>query len=702
MCQRSLPRRTLVWLVTASFLCAHPTLAEEATSAPAETEASEPDVPMDQIVVVGHRSESNWLETPASISVVHAPEIRRAQQQLTLGESLGNLPGVFIQNRTNFAQDSRISIRGFGARTPFGISGIKLIVDGIPLTLPDGQGQVDSIDLSTAARIEVLRGPGASLYGSAAGGVIAVTSDGGTSEPQLRGRVSFGSDGYRSYQGHGTGQAGNVSYALGLSRMELDGYRDHSKTENVVLNTKFQIDVSDRSSLTMVLNHVDAPKADDPGALTAEEVSEDRDQASQRNVDMKSGEDVKNTTLGFSYRHELDDHHETTFASYFTLRDFDGRVPSTSRGAIDLDRVFAGGSIKHTYQNPLFGRPNRLTAGVDVEGQRDNRKQRAIDLNTGAVGSLAVDEIQKVTSVGAFIQDEFSIRNDLRLSASARYDWVGFEVDDDFTSDPGGDDSDKLHFSEWSFAGAMIWNALPALNPYLQIATAFETPTTTGLANPAVDAGGFNDDLNAQTSTHYELGGKGIIADWLRYEMAGFYIRVKDELLPYTQNFSTFYENARRSERFGFELGLSAQLHRDWRASASYTYSHFEFDKFTDENGNRFDGNRLPGVPRNMASIAIDYQNEYGFFANFDIQYIDEREADNANTAEAKDYIVANLRTGYEHSLGDWQLAGFVGVNNLTNQKYIDSLRINGGFERYFEPAPRTQVYGGVSVGYLF
>jgi len=417
---------------------------------------------------------------------------------------------------------------------------------------------------------------------------------------------------------------------------------------------------------------------------------------------MKTGEEVENTTVGLIYRHAFDDHHETSVFTHFTWRDFMGRIPSEEQGAIDLDRFFAGGGVKHTYRDLLFGRENRITAGVDVGGQRDDRKQRAIDEDSGVIGALAVDELQKVISVGAFIQDEVSILESLKLSVSVRYDWVGFDVDDDFTSDAGGDDSDKFHFAEWSFAGAMIWNATPAANPYFQIATAFETPTTTGLANPDSDAGGFNEDLDAQTSTHFELGSKGIIADWLRYEIATFYIRVEDELLPYRSGGSTFYENAERSERIGFELGLSAQLHRDWHASATYTYSHFEFDKFTDGNGNRFDGNRLPGVPLNMASLTIDYQSPLGLFATFDVQYIDEREADNGNTAEAKDYVVANLRAGYEHGLGDWLLTGFVGIANLTDQKYTDNLRINAGFGRFYEPAPRTQVYGGVSVGYTF
>lgn len=692
-------RRALLRVVTVLSLTAHPALAEEVARDPVELDD---DAPRDRIVVLGHRSETNWLETPASISVVHEQQIRRAQQQLTLGEALGTLPGVFIQNRSNFAQDSRISIRGFGARTPFGIRGIKLIVDGIPLTLPDGQGQVDSLDLSTAVRIEVLRGPGASLYGSAAGGVISVTSDEGTPTPLLRSRVSLGSYGYRSYQAQGTGQVGDWSYSLGLSRIEIDGYRDHARTENVLLNTKFRYDVSDRSSLTMVLSHVDAPQADDPGGLTAEEVSDDRNQANQRNVDMKSGEDLENTNVGLIYRYSFDDHHETALSSYFTWRDFMGRVPSTSRGAIDLDRFFAGGSVKHTYRDLVFGRRNQLTAGIDVEGQRDERKQRAIDRDSGSIGALAVDELQKVTSVGAFVQDELIIAKDVRLSASVRYDRVHFKVSDHFTGDPGGDDSDKLNFDEWSFSGAIVWNPGPTVNPYFQVATSFETPTTTGLANPDDDTGGFNGDLNAQTSIHFELGSKGTPADWLRYEVSAFYIRVKDELLPFTRDFSTFYENAKRSERVGFELGLSAQIHRNWRARVSYTHSRFEFDKFTDANDNRFDGNRIPGVPRNMASLVIDYQDRLGFFASFDIQYVDEREANNANTAEAKDYLISNLRAGYERSFGSWEVTGFVGLNNLTDQKYVDNLRINDDNSRFFEPAPRINVHGGVSVAYLF
>jgi len=677
--------------------------ADEIT-APEEIEDAdyglEDDVIMERIVIVGSRGEEAWLKTPASVSVVYAEDVRRAQQQLTLGESLGNLPGVYVQNRTNFAQDARISIRGFGARAPFGIRGIKLIVDGIPLTMPDGQGQVDSLDLSSVERIEVLRGPGASLYGSSAGGVIEVTSTLGTADPFVRGRLVGGTYGFLSESAQAAGQVEDWSYAIGLSHFEIDGYRDHSESESVLLNTKFRVEVDNKTSMTVLLNHVDAPDAKDPGGLLAEEVADERQQANRRNIDMKSGETLENTTFGLSLQHTYNEQHETNVSSYFTWRDFDGRVPSTSRGAIDLNRFLFGAALKHTYDSVVFGRDHRLTAGFEVADQSDRRKQRAIDLMTGEVGDLAVNELQKVTSLGGFVHGKVSIIPNLQLSASARYDWVRYQVTDDFVAN--GNDSDVRHFDELSFAGAILYNAFDLANPFFRVATSFETPTTTSFANPVEDAGGFNRDLEPQTAIHYELGSKGGLDRWFEYEVAVFYIRVEDELLPYSRDFTTFYENAESSDRIGLELAFRVQLNPDLAANASYTYSHFEFDEFTDGNGNNFDGARIPGVPRNMASLSFDYQNPLGLFGALEFQYIDEREADNANSAEAEDYLVVNLRVGYEREYRGFDLGIFGAINNMTGQRYTDNLRINDGNMRFFEPAVGLNFHYGVSASYHF
>ena len=651
------------------------------------------------IVVIGHRADKAWLEAPASISVVERDALQRAQQQLTLGESLGGVPGVFVQNRQNFAQDARVSIRGFGARANFGIRGIGLIVDGIPLTMPDGQGQVDSLDFASAGRIEGLRGPSSSLYGSSSGGIIEVMSERPSDIPRVMGRAAFGSYGYRSYQAKALGGAGDLGYLVSLSRQEVDGFRDHSRMENVLLNSRFQYAIDPSSDLTVILNHLHAPVADDPGGLTAEEVEAGRDAAQQRNLDYDTGESIDNTTLGLSYRKAFNPHHETTLANYYTWRDFDAKIPTDKRGVIDLDRFFVGGSVKHVYRDSPWGLANRLVLGVNAEAQLDHRK-RHFNLKSLGVGSLTSDQREDVTNFGFFAQDELELPCDLELTGSVRYDHVHFEVDDHFVSLTDPDDSATLSYDEWSFTAALHWSPSRAVNPYLRVSTSFDTPTTTSLANP--DGGGINSDLEPQKSVNYELGVKGLLSDRLRYEAALFHIRIRDELVPYWKGFQSFHENADRSSQTGLEVGVVYEPLPGLLASLAYTFLDFEFDRFESLDLGRYDGKRIPGVPRNLLQAGLSYAHRLGFFADWEIQYVDDRHADNANSAQAESYVLSNLRFGYGHRLGSWELSPFVGINNLFDEEYIDNLRINERSLRFFEPAPGFNAYGGLSVTYQF
>ncbi len=684
---------SLTLTVVVGLIAATPATGVE----PEGSATSEP--PVDEVVVVGHRGEKLWLETPMAVGTVGVEEIQRAQQQLTLGESLGSMPGVFIQNRTNFAQDARISIRGFGARAPFGIRGIKLFVDGIPYTLPDGQGQVDSIDLSSAERIEVLRGPAAALYGSSSGGVIRIESEEGADIPYAHTRVSGGSYGYLNVQGRASGRTGDLRSLVSVAGTKLDGYRDHSQMKNWILNTNFRYELGDDSDLRLVLNHFDSPEANDPGGLTAKEVVADPTQANPRNVAFDAGEAIQNTIVGATYRGGFDEQNETRVSAYATWRDFDGRVPSSSRGAIDLDRFFGGGRVQHAFLGDVFGRSNRLSGGIEAEGQVDERLQRGIDGSTGAVTGVSVNERQTVTAVGVFLHDELEVFERLELTGSVRYDWVRFQVLDRYFGD-SQDDSDELDFSEWSYAGAILWRGFRPATPYFRVATSFETPTTTGFANP--NGGGFNPDLDAQTALSFELGLKGIIAERLVYELSVFHIRVDDELLPYQRNFSTFYENVEESKRFGVEIGMSLPLLRDLELSFSYTYSDFRFVEFDSQDGNNYDGNHIPGVPEHLVSLGLSYQHPLGFFADWDFSYVGERFANNANDAAAGGFTLSNLRLGFGRFIGGWELSGFVGLNNMSNASYIDNLRINALNGRYYEPAPRFNAYGGFSISYHF
>jgi len=646
----------------------------------------------DEIVVHGNRVASTVLETPAAISVVGQEEIRLARPQLTLGESLARVPGVFTQNRQNFAQDLRVSIRGFGARARFGMRGVKLIIDGIPATLPDGQGQLDSLQLSTAGRIEVIRGPSASLYGSAAGGVIRVESETIGEGLRSQGRVAFGSNGYRSYDATATGREGAVGVLVGLSRQESGGYRDHSRMENTILSSRFEWQIDEGSELTALLNFVNAPIADDPGGLKESEVLADRRQAAPNNLTFDAGESLDQVTTGLRYRRRSGENHETTAAAWYGWRDFANRLPFGSvNGAID--RNFAGASLQHEYADEFLGMPNSLLVGFDVEVQRDDRIRRS-----GTTPTLDQDE--DVTSLRVFVRDELKLPRDFALAFSLGFDNLRYRLGDHLTiGDP--DDSGSVDFSEWSPAISFRWNPRPALNPYMRISTSFEPPTTVEFRNPG--GGGFNPDLEAQRAINYEAGIKGLLPGRLRYDLAVYHIRTEDELIPYEDVFNeTYYRNAGRTERTGFEAMVVAQLSDGLKFSTAYTFSRARFTDYVLDGGTNLAGNRIPGVPESSFYAELLYQHSEGFFVAFEGRAVGGFYADDANEVRTEVYGVLDFRMGWKAEWGLWTLTPYVAVSNMIDTVYNDNVRLNAGFGRYYEPAPGTEIQGGLGVAYRF
>ncbi|MBW2418328.1 MAG: TonB-dependent receptor [Deltaproteobacteria bacterium] len=651
---------------------------------------------VDEVIVTAQRVEQPAVEVPGAVGVVGAQEIRAARKQLTLGESLASIPGVFAQNRNNFAQDLRIAVRGFGARSSFGIRGIKLIVDGIPATLPDGQGQVDSIQLATAERIEVLRGPASSLYGSASGGVIRVVSEEGSAIPFVDGRVAFGSWGLRSFTAKAGGEAGGLNYLLGLSGQEVDGYRDHSRMRNLLFNSKLRYAIGESADLTAVVNVLHSPLAEDPGGLTADEVAVDRRDASPINLQFDAGEAVDQAGGGLVFRKAFGLQHETTFSAFGVWRDFASKVPFR---AIGVSRGFAGGSAAHRYESEFLGGRNRLLVGLDVEAQRDHRSQRQ-NLD-GTVGDLIADQDEEVTSIRVFAQDEWLILDTLELTASLGYDRLLYDVVDRFLQD--GDDSGSRDFGEWSPMLGLRWSPLDSVNLYARASTAFEPPTTRELANPD-GSGGFNPDLEAQRALNLEVGVKGLLPGDLRYELAAFYIQLWNELIRFEPVPGTvYYENAGKSSRIGLELALDWRFHEDWRASLAYTWSLFEFDDY-EVAGESFDGKRIPGVPEHLLHAGLSYEHPSGLFGAWEFNWVGSIYADNANRVKTRAYLVSDLRLGYRGRFGAWELSPYVGLDNLFDEEFNDNLRLNADpdFGRYFEPAPEFGVHGGLSIRYHF
>lgn len=656
--------------------------------------------PLEEIVVRSTRLERTLAQVPAAVSVVSKEDIQLGRQQLALDESLSRVPGVFMQNRYNFAQDLRVSIRGFGARAGFGIRGIKILVDGIPETLPDGQGSVDSIDLGATEQIEVIRGPSSTLYGNASGGVIAITSENPPEDPFAELRVSAGRYDFQKLQLKAGGQGERIGYLVSLSDMELDGFREQSRHENRQFSGRFNIDLNNDRELLAVVNVTDQPVSDDPGGVTAETAAATPRAASANNLLYDGGEAYEQQRLGFVYDMPLGDGHTLSARNYYIWRDFSNALPFEGGGIVQFDRFFVGGGISYTYDGFWLDRPNQLVIGIDYDHQDDDRIR--FDNLQGVRGALTFDQNETVRSRGLFVQNELSINEQLLLTLGLRLDEVEFDVTDRFLAD--GDDSGVRSLDGTSPMVGLTYAVTPDLNVYATYSTAFETPTTTEFANPT-GGGGFNPMLDPQEASNYEIGLRGLLNGRHRYELALFSIDVDDELIPFAVPDSPerdYFENAGSSSRDGFEFSLITQPTDRLQATISYTYSSFEFDRFVDADDNDFSGNTIPGTSEHILFGELSYRNDRGWFAALDLLHIDDQYADNANTAVNDAYTLSNLRLGYEHVSGSLVVTPFVSVNNLFDEDYNANVRINAFGGRYYEPAPGRNAFAGVTLNWHY
>lgn len=666
-----------------------------------DTESVRPD----PIRVTATRSELLATEVPAATTVLTAEEIQRGRTLLGLDEALNAVPGVFVQNRGNFAQDERISIRGFGARASFGIRGVAVIVDGIPQTLPDGQAQVDSIDLGAVERIEVLRGPASALYGNAAGGVIRITTQRGPIPAEAGVRQTVGAFGLVRTQLSGGGRWRDSDFYLSANRLKQDGFRAHSAVEQYQLGGKWRWQPGPDTHVVAVANLFDSPTAQDPGGVTKTQARADPDAARDANVAFDAGESVDQQKLGLSVEHGFGGATEQRIhlAGFYLARDFDNRLPFTDGGQVDFNRDFAGADFRYQLDGSLAGYDHRLTAGVDHRRQNDDR--RRFDNLEGIRGDRVLEQRERVTSTGIYLQQRLELDADWALTAGVRWDRVELDVDDSLLAN--GDDSGRRVWEEISPGAGLTWNPAAELNAYANVGTAFQTPTTTELANPQNpgSGGGFNRELEPQTARNYEIGLRGQFGDRLRYEAAAFRTRIDDAITSFeVPDFSgsgrDFFRNAGRSTRKGIELMLVARPLDEFSARLSYAYSDFTFDRFTTPDGD-FSGNRLPGVPEHKLDLRLGYENDHGVFVETELLAVSDFFADNANSVENDGYARVDLRAGRTWTSPLWRVRGFVGINNILDARYNENVRVNAFGGRFFEPAPGRHAYLGFEIARL-
>ncbi|VAW86763.1 TonB-dependent receptor, partial [hydrothermal vent metagenome] len=649
------------------------------------------------ITITAGRLDNTLADTPAAASVLTDDALHGARQQLGLDEVLAGVPGVFAVNRYNFAQDLRLSIRGFGTRANFGIRGVRILIDGIPATTPDGQSSVDDIDLDTLQRIEIIRGPAGALYGPSAGGVLSLETQQSMTSPSIEGGIKNGGYGMRDVRFKGNRSHGDFAYAVNVSQLQIDGYRAQSATERALFNGRFDYNLAAGGELIATLALLDAPLAQDAGGLTAEQVRTDPRQAAPLSLRFDTGESVRQQRFGVHSSHPLAGGAELRLSSYFVQRDFANRLPFNR---IELDRKFGGVGVEYQREKRWLGAFGRLLLGFDLDYQDDQRRRR--ENLAGTAGKLRFNQRERVMNSGIFIVREQQLTTQLRLDIGLRYDRLRIEADDRFLSN--GDDSDAITFSHWSPSAALLVKTGRASRLYLRIATGFETPTTTELAR-SDGGGGFNNTLAPATSVNYELGARITVAPDIQIEAALFQIDVDDQLVPFeiaTSPGRFAFENAGRSRHRGLETALSLGAHRGWGVQLAYTYSDFRFIKFTDKNSLALDGNDLPGVPTHLLNLELRYRHYSGAFIAFDTRYTGRYYADNLNTVEIAPFINNGLRLSYPHAVGNWRFNISGGILNLFDESYFANVRLNATAGRYFEPAPDRHGYLDFRVGREF
>ena len=645
---------------------------------------------LDEIEVTATRLDSTLLRSSRSVSIIGKKEIQNATQLLAMDEVLAGVPGLYMQNRYNFAQDLRVSLRGFGARSAFGIRGIKVIVDGIPETLPDGQAGVDSIDLGSASRIEVIRGPSSSNFGNASGGVIAIETETGNDPGFVQTTIATGDLGYSKFQLKSGGKTENMNYLINFSKQELDGYREHSVSEGSLFNAKFGFNLSEIDRLKLSLNYTDQPKSQDPGGINLSQVNTDRKSARDRNLSYDAGESLNQKRIGLVYERDHSDG-LLTVRNYYVTRDFSNKLPFTNGGSVNIDREFYGFGMQYQFGESL---PENfsLTTGFDTDRQDDDRKR--FNNDSGKLGSMSFDQQEKVNSNGLFVQSRYDVGN-WSISSGIRYDEVKFDITDRFLSN--GDDSGEIEFDAVSPSFGLNY-VMENGSIFTSISSSFETPTTTELANPNA-SGGFNALLKPQEAKNIEIGYKSVKNN-IYHEIAVFNIDLNDELVPYElEEFPgrTFYSNVGKSSRKGVESLVSWSVKPNLTVDASYTYSDFSFDSFIDKNNKDFSGSKLPGLPESFAYFGIRFENENGLNMNFNLNYSGDLFANNANSVKVQAYTVSNFRLSYNINKGDWKILPYMGINNIFDTEFNSNIRINAFGSRYYEPAPERNSYLGIT-----
>lgn len=663
--------------------------------------------PTPTVVVTATRTQQSSFDVPAAIDAVEGDDLREHKLRVNLSESLGRVPGLHAQNRFNYAQDLQISSRGFGARASFGVRGVRLIQDGIPLSMPDGQGQTGSFDLDGAQRVEVLRGPFAALYGNSSGGVIHLIGSVPTDDqPSVELSTTVAENDLWRAASRFAGRAGPVEVTGNLSRFMTDGVRDHSAARRDVANLRVRYARSDRASLTLIANALDQPDTQDPLGLTQEQLDTDPEQAGTNAVAFNTRKSTRHVQGGLAYEQTLSDRNHLRAMAYFGDRDVTQYLANPSAaltgsgGVVDLARRFGGSGLQWDHAGTLAGAPYELTVGAEYD-RMEERRRGFVNVN-GTRGELRRDEDDTVYSLNQYVIASWQPVPRWKVSAGVRHSDVRFDVDDHFIVGPNPDDSGDLRYESTQPVVGVLFEVTPDINLFASGGRAFETPTFAELAYRPDGAPGLNFDLDAATSTNFEGGAKLRLKDHTHFTATLFRSDTKQDIVTGPSPFQgrNSFVNAAKTRREGAELATESTV-ENFDLYFAYTYTRARFEDFTNFSGVDLSGNRLPGVPDQSVYAELIWAHpSSGFATGLEARWVDKIYVDDANSAAADDYVTLNWHAGWRQRVSDWSLNAFLRVDNVTDEDYVGSAIVNAANARFFEPAPGRVFFLGVTARY--
>jgi len=713
-----------------------------------------PEQSLADVVVSASRAEQRSFDAPASIQSVGREEIESGGPQVNLSESLKRVPGLTILNRQNYAQDLQLSIRGFGSRASFGIRGIRLIIDGIPATTPDGQAQGSSVSLTSTDRIEVLRGPLAQLYGNAAGGVVQAFTREAPENPEFNAQLYTGSYGLRRSDWQYAGKIGNVGLVADYSTFNIDGYRKNSETERKQFNGKLDFALAPATQMKVVLNQFDMPLALDPLGLSAAQLARDpRAEGTGTSGPASSygvRKSVLQTQIGTVVTQRIDSAQSLTARTYYGTREnlqYQAGTTSTPANGtwVGLERQYVGFGLLYNLRTQVNQIPVIWAAGYDFDQSRERRQGGDTKKGEKDVG-LTRDELNTARNSDFFVQANAMLSEHVSTVIGARQSSVQFSSNDYFpvtASNPDG--SGARSFSAINPVVGLTFHATPTLNLYANYGRGFETPTLSEVAyksntsfdpnlsspnpnaNPTLAR--FNPSLNASSSQHREIGAKWIPVLGSRFDLAAYQIDSRDEIVVEASSSGrTTYVNAPGTQRTGLEAAASTLFTPQTRFSLSAnfidaTYSQdfssrayaFQSGTFIPNTKTIKSGYKLSGIPKNFvfsellwSSIPLDSSRPpsrsgslaggSGMRLGLELIHAGKIYADDNNLqpdSSAPGYTLLSAVASQGWSIGRAQLTAYARIENLTDKNYVGSVIVNQSSQKYFEPgAARNWIAG--------